>query len=435
MKEFLKKHLPKSAVDFLRYLRYPRNTVRLIYEAYLIRVQPRRYKKIIEQLRGKEKIYVAFFTTHSSEWKYDTLYKLMCEHSRFEPIIVVCPVVNFGRENMLVEMDKCYNMFKEKGYHVIRTYDIATDSYLDVKKTINPDIIFYPNPYKGLIDDRYFITEFLDRLTCYVPYAFGNSNGYQWCHNLFLHNVVWRLFAETEVHKSYAIRYAQNKGSNVVVTGYPGIDVFLDKTKKIKDPWKIKDTSFKRIIWAPHHTFAKDEIIHYSCFLDYYQFMLEMGIKYQDKIQIAFKPHPLLRVKLENYWGKEKTDAYYSQWENMPNGMLADGEYVDLFLSSDAMIHDSGSFITEYLYTLKPVMRTDNEISLALEFNSFAQDCLSVYYHAKNSEDIENFIIDIINGQDPLKEERTNFYQEKLLPPNGILPSQSIFNIIIHELL
>lgn len=56
------------------------------------------------------------------------------------------------------------------------------------------------------------------------------------------------------------------------------------------------------------------------------------------------------------YGEKRKTDRYYSEWESLSNAQLETGKYVDLFMTSDAMIHDCGSFTIEYHYTLKPVM-------------------------------------------------------------------------------
>lgn len=435
LKDYLKKNLPIRLIILLRSIRrFLGNTVQGLYEWYLIKSQPHKYAKILRKLKNKRRLKVAFFAIHESVWKYDSLYQLMATHPRFEPIIVVCPVVNYGMDNMLVEMDNCYNAFKKKGYNVVRTYDIESELYLDVKKEINPDIVFYTNPYKGLIDDRYFITNFLDRLTCYVSYNFGNSNVYDVFHDLLMHNLVWKLFAETEEHKLYSVSYARNKGRNVEVTGYPGVDKFLDKSYHCTNIWKNRNSAVKRIIWAPHHTFLKEKTVCYSCFLQYYQYMFDLAYKYRDKIQIAFKPHPLLRVKLEHYWGKEKTDEYYAQWANLPNGMLADGEYTDLFLSSDAMIHDCGSFLIEYLYTLKPVLRTDNEIDPKTEFNDFAIDALERYYHARNKEDIEAFVINVINGVDVLYEKRADFYKQKLLPPKGNPPSQNILDVLEQEL-
>lgn len=428
------KKLQRILLMLIYNIRHPLYLIKRLRYKYLIKILPFRYRRIIKKLRYEDKIKVAFFAVHSSVWKYDYLYQLMVENPRFEPVIVVCPVVNFGMENMLNEMDKCHNMFKVKGYNVVRTYDKETDSYLDVRKEINPHIIFYTNPYQGLIDDRYYVTQFLDKLTCYVSYNFGNSNNFEMFHNQKLHNLVWRLYAETEEHKLYSQKYAGNKGKNIEVTGYPGIDKFIDRSYQYEDMWKIKDSSVKRIIWAPHHTIKENEVVYYSCFLKYYQFMFDVAEKYKDKIQIAFKPHPLLRVKLNSYWGKEETDKYYEKWDALPNCMFVDSDYVDLFLSSDAMIHDCGSFITEYLYTLSPVMRTDNDIEPSTEFNDFALECLSLHYHAKSEEEVEQFIINVINGEDKLKKKRMDFYNTKLMPPHKQLASENILENILENI-
>lgn len=431
MKNIIKKYIPEALLELRRnYLKKKRIAeLKRQFEK-----QAQKHQETVKRLQGKEKLKVAFFAIHSSVWKYDYLYRLMVEHPRFEPIIIVCPVVNYGMENMLLEMDKCYQMFHSLNYNVIRTYNVESKEYLDVKKEINPDIIFYTNPYKGLIDDRYYITNFLDTLTCYVSYNYGNSSVYEMFHNLPLHNLVWRLYAETEYHKEYAIKYAYNKGYNVVVTGYPGVDAFLDKNYVTNDPWKIKDTRFKRLIWAPHHTINENGIINYSCFMKYCHLMLEIANKYQDKIQIAFKPHPLLRVRLNQIWGEVKTTQYYNKWDKLHNGFLAENDYIDLFLTSDAMIHDCGSFVIEYLYTKKPVLRTHNGKNLTEEFNTFAADCLSVYYFAKTGNDIEDFVVNLIKGIDSLYNKRINFFNEKLLTKNKKLASSNIIDDILKNI-
>lgn len=417
---FIKKQIPSSIKTILAPY-YNKIKYRYLYK---------RYKNTEASLRTKKEIKVAFFATFASVWKFEYLYRLMEQSSLFKPIIVVCPVVNYGTENMIQTMEECFNRFSTN-YNCVKSYDKKTGEYLDVRKVINPDIIFFTSPYRELVDSRYFIDKFLDKLTCYVSYGYNESNLYNMFYNLEIHNLVWRLYAETPFHQEFSKNTAFNKGINVQVTGYPGIDVFLDNKYQPNDVWKIKDNSIKRIIWAPHHTFHPKEPLHYSCFLEFYNLIPKLAEKYQDKIQFAFKPHPLLRIKLEKYWGKEKTDQYYKKWEDMPNGMFVNGDYVDLFLTSDAMIHESGSFIAEYLYTLKPVMHTTTTDNVYDEFNEFGKACLSVYYHGRNNDDIEKFILNVINGKDELKEKRYNFYNEYLLPPNHKYASENILNDII----
>ncbi|MDO4180705.1 MAG: hypothetical protein Q4D36_05385, partial [Bacteroidales bacterium] len=110
LKDYLKKNLPIRLIILLRSIRrFLGNTVQGLYEWYLIKSQPHKYAKILRKLKNKRRLKVAFFAIHESVWKYDSLYQLMATHPRFEPIIVVCPVVNYGMDNMLVEMDNCYN--------------------------------------------------------------------------------------------------------------------------------------------------------------------------------------------------------------------------------------------------------------------------------------------------------------------------------------
>ena len=157
-----------------------------------------------------------------------------------------------------------------------------------------------------------------------------------------------------------------------------------------------------------------------------------MAEKYSDDVQFVFKPHPLLHCKLDTLWGKERTNAYYSKWNSMPNTSVELGDYVDLFLSSDAMIHDCGSFITEYLYVNKPVMRTVNDIPFNQMYNDFVINCLDNYYLAKSPNDVEQFIINVMNGVDTLKEKRTMFLNEVLMPDG--MPSQNIIDDILDSI-
>lgn len=413
-----------------------------LMEYPIIYTQPGRHKKAIEKVRNKarnnERIRVAFFATHSSVWKYDGVYQLMDQDPRFEPIVIVCPVINYGKENMLVEMEKTFKMFQNKGYRVIKTYDEMDDSYLDVKKEIEPDIVFYTNPYRGLIHNEYYITNFKDILTCYVPYAFGVSNLYdQGLFNLLFHNILWKAFYETDLHKEMAKTYARNKGKNIVISGYPGIDNFIYGSRSGEYRWKNPDSSLKRMIWAPHHTIEPEGLLSYSNFLRYHQIMLDVAEKYKDKIQIAFKPHPLLRVKLYNHkdWGINKTDEYYKRWRDGSNTQLETGQYIDLFNTSDAMIFDSGGFTAEYLCCGKPSIFLLSDIKVKEQFNDFGKLALERHYHALEESDLFRFIDSVIcEGKDYKSESRKNFYQTYLRSTDSSA-SQKIYNEICKQVI
>ena len=125
------------------------------------------------------------------------------------------------------------------------------------------------------------------------------------------------------------------------------------------------------------------------------ELMITIAKKYSDKIQIAFKPHPHLFRELCEHkeWGETKTRDYYNQWANMENTQLETGEFIDLFMTSDAMIHDSGSFCVEYHYSGNPVMYVADNFEKQVEaMADFGKLAMQQHYVGKTEEDIVDFI-------------------------------------------
>lgn len=392
------------------------------------------HKKELKRIRKQKKIKVAFFLIHDSIWKYEGVYKLMLEDERFEPIVVVCPYISYDEEVMFSTMNQAYNSFKEKGYNVIKTYNEDTREWLDVKKDINPDIIFFTNPHR-ITKWEYYIYNFKEYLTCYVPYFYVSNNLEQSNYNLKFHNLLWLAFYESYIHKEYAIKIARNKGKNVIITGYPAIDLYFEKCKKKSNNiWKSQSKKKKRIIWAPHHTIKENGgELNYSCFEKHAEIFLEFAIEFENEIQFSFKPHPILKSKLlkSKNWGEKRTNDYYSYWNKYDNCQLNEGEYIELFINSDALIHDSASFMTEYLATGKPLLYTLNDKEVSSRMNSYGQMALSNHYVAQNKNEIRGFIIDVVlNGQDTMYKDRQIFIEKYLRPPNNKSASLNIYEEI-----
>lgn len=387
----------------------------------------------IRRIKEKKVYTCAFLVIDDSIWKCDAIYRAMVSSPFFYPQIIVCAVPNgTGYTDMTEKMEKCFDQFKKKGYNVVMSYNIDTRETLDIRE-LNPDIIVYTKPFKSLIDSSYYIDKLKDKLTVYVPYYINGTNDYKLAYNLPVHNYCWKYYVESPFHKDLARKYSLAKGENVVVSGYPGIEDFINPDYKPTDNWRIKDRGIKRIIWAPHQSIEFSGTVNYSTFLKYCDFMIQLAERHKDNAQFAFKPHPSLKRRLYDTWGKEKTDSYYKKWEEMPNSMISDSDYHDLFLTSDALIHDCGSFTIEYLYLNKPVMRLMNGLDPKTMFGDFGMACINQHTLAYSEIDIECFVEAIINGIDSKKAERTRFIKETLLP-QGELPSKVILNDIINSI-
>ena len=393
-----------------------------------------RYWRVMKRLRKKQPPYnVCFLASYVSGWKYDSLFQLMLKEEAFNPMIVICPVVNRGHEHMLENIEHCNAYFTDKGYHVECAYN-EDGTYVDLA-TYEPDIAFITTPYKGQLAEPYYVNNIKNALTCYVNYGAG-IQPYRWMYALELVQRVWRQFIETQDDLRYVRKWCPWAISNRVVTGYPMYEALTFGSSNPKD-WKDPDPKFKRIIWAPHHTIeGQTGMLHFSTFLLYCDFMLEVAEKYKDKVQFVFKPHPVLRRALELHpkWGKERTDAYYKRWEEGENTNFVNGEYVDLFNSSDAMMHDCGSFLQEYLYLHKPVMFLSNVIEESV-YNDMAIEMFNCHYKAFSKDDIIRFIEDVVlKGNDTMKEQREEVYSKYLLPPNGVTAAENMLNEIKKEL-
>ena len=376
---------------------------------------------LIKRMRKKDKIKVVFVLSELGKWKTESLYNAMKRHERFSPMLVVVDTMlhNGSEKRVMKYLDS-------KGYPY---------TFLEQEKTItdtfHPDIIFYQEPYENHYLENHYFTYNLRSLFCYVNYAF-HSMVVPDANNMPLYGCVFQLYFENESTLQDLKKSIGDYANNGVVTGLPMTDILINSNGV--NPWKILSGNRKKIIWAPHHTLpgGANSFLVYSTFLKYSDFMLEMADKYKDSVQFAFKPHPLLKMKLEKFWSKEEIDNYYNKWASMPNTQIEEGDYVSLFQNSDAMIHDCSSFQIEYHYTHNPALYLCDDIEEHERgMNTFAKRAFELHYIGKSEQDIEQFINNVINGVDTKRDERLSFYKENLLPPYGKAASDNIINAIL----
>ena len=382
------------------------------------------------KVKKKPRINVVFIVANLSMWRYQHLYDLMSKHKRFKVYIVLVPSIHYAKEQQSKNLDELKSFFDSKKMK----YQLANSCNID--EEIAPDILFYTQYYFDMLAPEFDAKKFRNKLLCAYPYSFNNIHS-QWAYNNYFHNAAWKLFYPTQSTIEEAKQFAFNKGRNIVITGYPNADDFL--FAKTNDVWKKQTKKKKRVVWAPHFTIEQGcSPLYFSTFLKYNSFMQKIAMKYSDVIQFAFKPHPQLLTELYKHkeWGKEKTDEYYNWWNNQDYTQLNTGDFIDLFKTSDAIIHDSGSFSIEYFYTNKPAMYLSNDIDeVKKEKNEVGKAALEVHYIGKCEEDIINFIENVVlKNNDPLEEQRADFFNKYLLPPNGKTVAQNTMDDILESL-
>lgn len=422
LKNILKIILPLSILNRLIYVRAqlpPMNLMRI----------KQSHKTRIKKIRKSNKARVIFLAGSLAMWRYQKIYEILSSDQRFEIIILICPPAMRKDNNTITELESYFNMLKMP---FINAYNIDCNKYIT---EWDPDIIFYCQPYDSALGNAFDCEHNLRRLLCYVPYALLTVNK-SFAYNCLLHNCAWRYYQATELHLRTSRQLSMNYGENIRVVGEPHADDFAKPVDY--DPWiKHEDGKIrKRIIWAPHASIQKVSSLNRHGFLWLHNAMLHFAEKYKDSIQIAFKPHPYLKDSLREIWGETKTKEYYEKWERAENTQIETGEFIDLFKTSDALIHDCGSFTGEYIFTGKPVMFTTQDITeLYNSADYFGIECLNCHYFGKNVAEVEKFIIDIINNaEDSLLEKRIYLKQRFLTPPKGQSVAKNVYEDIVHSI-
>ena len=365
------------------------------------------YSFLLRKLRKevkKRKIKVAFWYYEPEKWSsIESLYREFEKSEHFEPIVYLSGF-NKGFEYItqqgLLEKNTKFLDNLKVNYKIL--YDTKKNELLPIED-FKADIIFYQLPWaipknQGVVNAAKFA------LTCYVPYCYyslkSNVN-----YMTDFHGILWKYFVETDYHKE---EYEKDYGAtNCEALGSVKLDNYrLINPKQAEKNWK---TSKKRIIYAPHHSIEASNFHNMATFLKNGEFILKLAKKYQDKTEWIFRPHFVLRDRLLKYGLKtqQEIDDYYKQWENLGKISSSEDNYYEQFITSDCLITDCISFLSEYLPANKPVLhlRSDNQ---AQPFNDLLQKITEGYYQIYDNETLETIFLEvIINGNDYLKDKRT----------------------------
>ncbi len=353
--------------------------------------------KILSKFR---KIRVGFLVSEEAKWTNQNLYNEFKCDKHFEPFILL---TYFSRPQGEYSPEEFYkktrDFFKQQGIKIYNTYDVIKKAHKNLNK-YRADIIFYQQPWM-IANIQKPNTVFNKSLLCYVPYCFYSMNSYINYLAKF-HGIMWKYFVETDLHKTeYKTLYGAN---NCCVSGSTKLDNFqyLDKEKS-ESHWKTKDK--KRIIYAPHHSFV-DNFHEVATFLENGNFILNLA-KSHPETEWIIRPHPLFvdRIIRNSIMTEDEINEYFEEWKKI--GRISKSEnYYEMFLSSDLLITDCISFLTEYALTLKPVIHLRKNKQKD-EFNSIVKKLDTGYYQVYSNEELEKIFNSLIkDNNDFLKEKR-----------------------------
>lgn len=357
------------------------------------------YNNILKKIKKqKDPIKVIFLVSENQKWQYQDLYDCFEKDKRFQPLVLISllTAVHEGIDKTRNNLEENYNFFKSRGMNV--EYCYQNGEYLSLKN-FNPNIVFYEQPwdlpyiympenvsaYALTFYENYFYLGMFERDIDDVMTDF--------------HKSLFRFFIPNDEIMDLMVKRHEYFKKICVSIGYSKLDKF---TESIISKNKVGKNA-KKVIYAPHHSFEQ-EGDKLATFQNNGRQILELAQKYPE-ITWIFKPHPRFKhaVLSNKIMSEKEIEEYYNAWEKI-GVVYTQGDYIDIFKSSDLMITDCCSFLAEYLVTEKPLIRLCNKGGRS--FTEFGETITSGYYAISDYENLENVFNQIISGEDSKKEYR-----------------------------
>ena len=369
------------------------------------------YHRIINRIRNyprDRKIKVIFLVDSISKWKLQSLYDCMSKSDRYDPVIALT-ICNdpcyWGHVDVAAELHKFFSFFEKRGCKCIYAYDVDKSEGVSLL-TFEPDIVFFQEPFwsfpgQSVADLR------SSALCCYIPYSveYEKINGLfnlPWFHNLLFLNCALN---DDRADYLRSLMPWWRRSGKIVGTGHTMFDVYPP----------LNSGSHDFVIYAPHFSFPTkqyERVLIISTFMWSGKMMLEYA-KQHPEIKWAFKPHPRLRGELieTGGWTESEVDEYYSEWGKIAESCF-DGNYLELFNRSKAMITDCASFLLEYPATGRPIIHL-RRLDHRPDYGEFMLPLLNSYYQVTNEQELLSTLKVVVeNGEDPNRDIRLKCLRE-----------------------
>lgn len=385
-------------------------------------------------LARKERIRIGFVCNFDDTWACDLLYKQLKDNPKFEPIIFVSRFYNGDLKIVEESYIRTLKYFKNKGFIVKNSEDFLSEYLNSSVFHPNIDLLIYLTPYSFALEKCFNLSNIpTSIMTALIPYGIYVADLKTAQYNLpdfsmFLYIYDLPFYCEEAKEKSVL------GDINRIPSGYCKLDPLYAKSIISNYVWKGNSDNYK-LIYAPHHSIRNREQ-RFSTFDKNYLTILNLAQSSSENFSWVIKPHPILKqacIEEGVFPNDSSYDEYIDKWNSLENGRaLIGGDYLDLFISSDAIILDSDSFLAEYLFTGKPIILLTRDTQ---KFSKLGELLYPAFYKidGTNKKGLQELLTRLRKGYDPLKTVRRRVFREYLdyRGINGKLASSFIYEHIL----
>jgi hypothetical protein len=349
---------------------------------------------------------VYFVVSQPNLTSRSALFAFFREDQRYRLAFLVLPNQELPEGEYLSSLNSNLEFFSKYGCEVIPCWN-PEEGFLSTKIVTEYGFVFLEQLSLDITPEISLPALARKCLLIYVPYgvmlSMPSLNHYSGSKCFF----VWRVFLESTWHKEN-LKFVQGKRFEVSGTFSASSIPAIDYSPR------------REVLWAPHWSVGDSEY-NYSTFVDYAMDFLEF-VRDNRHIQFAIRPHQRLGIELANTGIMSERDynSYLEQWAAEPNCRLSlNVTFEGDFDRSLCMITDSVSFLFDYSFTSKPLLRLERESG---GFNSLGQTICSYHASAKTFHDVAHFITCINAGLDEGLAQRLSLLKwlKEITPANHV---------------
>ena len=301
-----------------------------------------------------------------------------------------------------------------------RAWDYFQKKYPDEKiysyslpdlRRLKPDYVFLPNPYDIRRTMPGFRTTDIVKFAKVCAISYGTTLAYAFSDRLFddfgnfWRNVYFYFPSAETVKAEFLKRFPQDASMNyqhVEFLGFPALKPYYKLEKE--------SSGATCIMWSPRWSF--DGKIAGSHFMEYKDDFIALSKKFGDKVKLIFRPHPDLFNELmkKKFMSREKITAYDETLKaNKIHRQTTLAGMFDSIRPVDIFITDYSSIMCPLFLTGRPIIYC--EYSAAVPLPEY-EEMFAALYVAHSRKDVEKYLEELMNGNDPLFERRQEILEK-----------------------
>ena len=343
-------------------------------------------------------IRIAFLAGEPETWdKSEPVFEALCQNSRFHVDLYIVPSYDDALQ-IPKEYGYEWEYFNEKYPEFCHTI-FDKDEIIDLNAS-NYDYLFYGDPYMGHFPRQLRAYNLIkNNRICYIPYGFyGAKFGYDlMAENRSFFCNTYLVFCDCQDVKDILESLFPDTTANglqrFVNLGYPTLEKFLRPEFRV--------CNYRNILWAPRWSYS--EMGGGSHFMEYKDLIFNVK-EISGNYHLILRPHPMTFANVVGSGLMSETEVqdYKQHIIDVGAELNQHTDINETIKRTDIFITDYSSLMIHYFMTGKPVIYCPSKDP----FDKTYTKMLEGIYIAKSWDNIEQYLTDLSNGNDWLKEKR-----------------------------